>query len=264
MKRIIFFAVLVLSNTVFAQRPEMVLIDGGTFIMGSNGATSLDEKPEHQVTVSSFEMGKYEVTFDEFDLFCKATGYPMPDDGGYGRGKNPVMNISWQGAVMYCNWLSSKFNMEKVYQLKVDSMGMHIVGVNWDANGYRLPTEAEWEYAARGGNKGAIYQPLTDFAWYSENAEGKPHEVGTLKPNSLGLFDILGNAWEWCWDNYDKSYYSKSPKTDPRGPGKDGEKVYRGGNFSSDENFVHFSRRYHFVPTIKKGMVGMRLVRKAE
>jgi formylglycine-generating enzyme required for sulfatase activity len=264
MKTLLLLSFLFFSIIVVAQRPEMVEVKGGTFLMGGFGSDNLDEKPEHQVAVSSFTMSKYEVTFDDFDLFCSATGYKSPKDGKYGRGQLPVINVSWHGAIFYCNWMSSRFNLDKVYNLKVDSMGIHILDVDWDANGYRLPTEAEWEYVARGGKSGGLTGELTDYVWYEDNSEGKPHDVGTLKPNSLGIFDIRGNAWEWCWDLYDATYYSKSEKDNPHGAEKGDKHVYRGGNFNSTYDFTNVSKRFSLRPTINDGLIGIRLVQKVQ
>ncbi len=116
-----------------AKLPDMVVIEGGTFSMGSTDGEYY-EKPLHQVTLNSFSIGKYEVTFDEYDAFCNATGHTKPSDMFWGRGNHPVIEVSWKDAAAYCNWLSNK------------------TGKN-----YRLPTEAEWEYAARGGNKSKGY-----------------------------------------------------------------------------------------------------------
>jgi len=266
MKRIIstlVFAFIVVVS--FSQRPEMVFIEGGSFYMGNDYSGALDEKPEHKVTISDFYISKYEVTFDMFDNFCRSTGFDMANDGGYGRGQNPVINVSWIGAVMYCNWLSTRFGFDKVYDLEVDSAGTSVRGVNWDANGYRLPTEAEWEYVAKGGSKSEGYayagsNNIKEVAWFSETSGNKPHEVGALKANELGVYDMMGNAWEWCWDFYDPSYYSKSEESNPRGPERGGNRVYRGGNFESKMEFMRISRRFSLSPNLNTGLVGIRLV----
>ncbi|MBN2890797.1 MAG: SUMF1/EgtB/PvdO family nonheme iron enzyme [Bacteroidales bacterium] len=260
MKRAILFLILFTSVFVYSQRPEMVLVEGGTFIMGGSGSGSMDEMPEHEVTVNDFYMAKYEVTFDDFDLFCQATGYKKLNDGNFGRGKLPAINICWKGAIFYCNWMSSRFNLDKVYDIKVDSSGLTILNINWDANGFRLPTEAEWEYAARGGKSGRNMGDLVEFAWFAENSDNMPHEVGTLKPNSLGIYDISGNAYEWCWDYYDPKYYSNSPKDNPKGPEKGKNRIYRGGYFNAVEDFMIVSRRFNLEPTINDGQIGIRLV----
>ncbi len=272
MKRLISTVFMLLIVTLaFSQmkEPEMVFVQGGEFYMGNDyspGPSARDEKPEHKVKISDFYIGKYEVTFDQFDLFSEATGYPKPDDGGFGRGKHPVINVSWIGAIKYCNWLSSSFHLDKVYEFKEDSMGFVIEKVNWDANGYRLPTEAEWEYAARGGveSKGFPYPGSTnldDVAWYSANSGDHTHEVGQKKPNELGLYDMLGNAYEWCWDWYDPKYYANSPDTDPHGPQTGSDRVYRGGSFKSPRSYMRITKRFHFMPNKSQGTIGIRLAR---
>lgn len=269
MKKLIYLTlILLLGIGVKAQKPEMVIIDGGSFYLGNDYSAQPDEKPEHKITLSTFCISKTEITFDMFDNFCRSTGFEYPDDGGFGRGNLPVMNVSWEGAVKFCNWMSARFGLEKVYDFIIDSNGNVIFKkINWEANGYRLPTEAEWEFVAKGGNKaqGFAYtgsNNLDEVAWYAKNSKGKPQEVGTLKANELGVYDILGNSWEWCWDNYSADYYKKSPATDPRGPEKGEHRVYRGGNFNSEESFCRITKRFSLAPTVKTGMVGIRLVQK--
>ncbi len=245
-------------------KPKMVLVKGGEFYMGNDYAGAVDERPEHLVKLSDFYLGRYEVTFDEFDLFCEATGYPKPDDGGFGRGKHPVINVSWIGAVKYCNWLSSRFGLKKVYEYREDTLGIVITAVHWDANGFRLPTEAEWEFAARGGNESKGYPypgsaVLEEVAWFDENSGGHTHPVGELKPNELGLYDMLGNAFEWCWDYYSAKYYAESPEQDPKGPDKGAERVYRGGSFKSPREHMRITKRFHFMPYKPQGTIGFRL-----
>jgi formylglycine-generating enzyme required for sulfatase activity len=189
----------------------MVFVEGGTFEMGSN--IHPDEKPLHSVTVSDFNISKTEVTFEQYDVFCDATGIDKPDDEGWGRGDRPVINVSWHDAVAYCEWMSKA--TEKTY---------------------RLPTEAEWEYAARGGNKsqGYIYSGGNDLnavGWYANNSGGKTHPVAEKQSNELGLFDMSGNVWEWCSDWYDEGYYSGSPQTDTQGSNSGSSRVLRGGSW---------------------------------
>ncbi len=267
MKKIIttWFFLVLLASIVSAQRPEMIYVEGGSFYMGNDYSGGMDEKPEHKVTLNDFYISKYEVTFEMFDNFCNSSGYPKANDGGYGRGKKPVINVSWEGAVKFCNWLSSKFGYEKVYDIKVDSAGMVIRGVNWDADGFRLPTEAEWEYVARGGSKtqGYSYAGSNDpksVAWFAENSENTPHDVGTKSPNELNIYDLLGNAWEWCWDFYDPSYYANSPEDNPRGPASGNNRVFRGGNFESKADFIRLTKRFQLPISLNSGLVGIRLV----
>jgi len=247
------------------EGPEMVMVEGGEFDMGNDYSGPDDEKPEHTVTLDDFYMSVYEITFEEYDLFCDAVGYDKSDDGGFGRGKLPVMNISWDDAVFYCNWLSSRNGYDKAYKIKNDSTGVFVT-VDFTANGYRLPTEAEWEYAARGGSKtkGFAYCGSNDpkeIAWYNVTSDGKPHEVGGKTSNELGIYDMSGNVWEWCWDYYDKNYYSESEANNPTGPEKGTGRIYRGGNFSTKLDFIRTTKRFSLPQTMESGMIGIRLVR---
>ena len=230
----------------------MVLVQGGTFQMGSNSYNS--EKPVHNVTVSSFYISKYEVTFAEYDKFCDATGRSKPDDEGWGRGNRPVMHVSWNDATAYCNWLSQKTGQT-----------------------YRLPTEAEWEYAAGGGQNSTLTKgaggiikltkwagtnsesSLGSYAWYRDNSGNKTHPVGTKSPNSLGIYDMSGNVWEWCSDRYGD--YSSSSQTNPTGASSGSFRVNRGGGwyFSADACRVAF--RGDIGPTDSFSDLGFRLVR---
>jgi sulfatase modifying factor 1 len=199
--------------------PEMVLVEAGSFQMGSANGYS-DEQPVHTVHITrSFYIAKYAVTFEEYDRFCDDTiGIKKPDDSGRGRGNLPVINVTWYDAVAYCNWLSEKEGLTPCYSGKGK-----LTQCDFSANGYRLPTEAEWEYAARGGPKsqGYIYAGSDnpdDVAWYADNSGGQIHPVGQKKPNEMGLYDMSGNLFEWCWDWYAKDYYASSPASDPTGP----------------------------------------------
>ena len=252
----------------YSQKPEMVFVEGGSVYMGNEYSGALDEKPEHKVTLSNFYISKYEVTFDMFDHFCKSTGYPLADDGGFKRGQNPLINVSWMGAIKFCNWLSTRFGYDRVYNLKIDSSGTTIRSINWNANGYRLPTEAEWEYVAKGGSKskGYIYPGSNNadsVAWYLANSQGRPHKVGTKKPNELGVYDISGNAFEWCWDYYNPDYYKNSPENNPHGPDKGIHRIYRGGYFNSDLDFIRITKRFALAPNLRTGLIGIRLARNA-
>ncbi len=259
-------AIAIFSITVMAQAPEMILIEGGEFTMGNDYSSELDESPEHKVTLSDFYIGKYEVTFDEFDQFCAATGFTKPDDGGYGRGKIPVANISWNSAIMFCNWLSARDGLNKFYNIKRDSTSSFTVTLNESANGYRLPTEAEWEYVARGGKKGKTFSfsgsnNVDEVAWWKGNSNLQPHEVGLKQPNEVGVYDMSGNTWEWCWDIYDKGYYKKSPASNPKGAEKGIERVYRGGNWNCTLDFLRLTARNHFGMNKEYGLIGLRLAK---
>ncbi len=269
MKKMIFviLGLLFIGTSIFAQKPELVTVQGGTFRMGNDYySSSKDESPEHNVTLSDFLIGKYEVTFEQFDKFCISTGQMKPNDGGFGRGNKPVMNVSWIEAVMYCNWLSSVEGLEQCYKIQRDSIAT-VVTCNFDAKGYRLPTEAEWEYAAKGGNKSkksaysGSYDP-GEVAWYYNNSGGFPHEIGQKKTNELGIYDMSGNVPEWCWDYYSSTYYAKSIEDNPKGPEKGKRRVFRGGRWTSRENALRLTVRTSMKGDQSAGNVGFRVVRK--
>lgn len=202
-----------------------VFVAGGTFRMGNNNGLSPDESPEHEVTLQSFSISATEVTFDQYDRFCEATKRNKPNDNGWGRGTMPVINVNWNDAFEYCQWAST------------------ITGT-----AIRLPTEAEWEYAARGGikSRGFTFSGSNDVdavAWYSENSGKKTHSVGGRHPNELGIYDMTGNVWEWCADWYSDEYYSVSPENNPQGPVSGQYHVLRGGSWLSNAAYCHITTR---------------------
>lgn len=244
---------------------EMAPIPGGTFQMGSpsgEAKRSNDEGPQHAVSIGPFWMGKAEVTWDEYDIFAfsqdlkkdrppsaphdatsaavDAVTRPTPpyadESFGYGKGKQPVISITHHAAMEYCRWLSAKTGKT-----------------------YRLPTEAEWEYAGRAGSKTAYSfgddpAKLGDYAWYTANSDSKPHPVGLKKPNVWGLYDMHGNVAEWCLDHYDKDFYGRfksgtpapSPvllPTDKRYP-----HVVRGGSWDDDAARLRSAARRASAP----------------
>ena len=175
------------------------------------------------------------------------------------RGKNrPVESVSWYEAVEYCNRRSIAEGYTPCY---TDSYELDLT-----ADGYRLPTEAEWEYAARGGSTSGGYRfsgsdTVERVAWYGENSGGKPHEVMTKAPNELGLYDMSGNVLEWCWDWYGR-YPSGKESVDPAGPAFGEGRILRGGNFSSAESFYCTSTtRTCDYPAVHNPNVGFRVVR---
>ena len=202
------------SDSVVHVDIEMVYVEGGIFAMGSESGDP-DEKPLHNVSLNSFSISRFEITFDQYDLFYSSTGRPKPSDNGWGRGNRPVVNVIWNDANDYCKWLSIQTGRT-----------------------VRLPTEAEWEFASKGGvfNRGYLYSggdSANEVSWNFNIALGSTHEVGTKKGNDLGLFDMSGNVWEWCSDWYDQNYYLNSSNLNPKGPALGTLKVIRGGSWAS-------------------------------
>lgn len=237
--------------------PTMVFVKGGTYMMGSNDGYA-DEKPAHKVTLSDFNIGKYEVTVAQYRQFCNETGRKMPqspNDEWYEEHSNavkwqwndtyPIVNVSYMDAVAYCQWLSDKFGET-----------------------YCLPTEAQWEYAARGGaqSKGYKYAGSNDIdevAWYDETTREKGiRSVGRLKPNELGIYDMSGNAWEWCYD-YWGSYPNKSLK-DPTGPSMSQWRVIRGGAWYNVDEMSKITTRDGPLPTVHNFYYGFRVAKVAK
>ncbi|MCK5635052.1 MAG: formylglycine-generating enzyme family protein [Anaerolineales bacterium] len=248
--------------------PEMVMVEAGDFEMGSTDGYA-NEQPVHTVTITKpFYISKYEVTFEEYDIFCeKSLRYNKPDDRGNGRGKRPVIGVEWQDAIEYCNWLSEEEGLSPCYSGKGK-----VTKCDFSANGYRLPTEAEWEYAARGGQKSQGYifagnNNPDDVAWYGDNSGGAAHSVGQKEPNEIGLYDMSGNIYEWCWDWYVKDYYHESPAVDPQGPPLpqvespwDLVRVRRSGSWPENSDSIRTTTRSFDLPSYP-GDNGFRLVR---
>ncbi|MCP4695932.1 MAG: formylglycine-generating enzyme family protein, partial [Gammaproteobacteria bacterium] len=226
-----------------AAEPEMVLIPGGVFMMGDiQGKGHSNKKPVHEVTLDDFYIGKYEVTFAEYDLFAKAAGMEKPNDRGWGRGNRPVINVSWHDATAYAKWLS-------------DQTG----------HAYRLPTEAEWEYAARAGSETAYAfgndeNRLGEYAWFYKNAGKKTHRVGKKKANAWGLYDMHGNVWEWVRDWYGN--YPAEAQTNPTGPDTGSRQVVRGGSWLNDARYCRSAYRNAWSgPVNRDSGTGFRLAR---
>jgi|GEM_PF-1143988 len=249
--------------------PQMVLVEKGSFTMGDTwGGGWSNELPVHQVTFTyDFEIGKYELTFDKYDAFCEATGRSKPYDSGWGRGTRPVIRVSWWDAIAYCNWLSEKEGIPKAYDDDgnlLDKDGMITTDPSKVA-GYRLPTEAEWEYAARGGSKSKGYKysgsdNVDEVAWYWDNSDDKTQEVGKKAPNELGIYDMSGNVYEWCSDRWGS--YSSSAQTNPyNSTAGSYNRVIRGGCYYGNAVDTRVAYRDNPSSTDTYTDVGFRIAR---
>jgi formylglycine-generating enzyme required for sulfatase activity len=251
----------------------MVVIPAGSFQMGdsfSEGGS--DERPVHTVTVSAFYMDTYEVTktlWDEVAIWAAAHGYDVGPESAQGKGPaHPVTGVTWYEAVKWADARSEREGLTPCYTVSggVYRTGESASNCNWSANGYRLPTEAEWEKAARGGLSGRRY-PWGDAIDCGKanyfGCVGSTTPVGSYAANGYGLYDMAGNVWEWCWDWYDGGYYASSPGPDPRGPASGSFRVVRGGSWADDAGGCRGADRDFFGPDVEFHFLGFRLVRTA-
>ena len=218
---------------------HMVYVQGGTFTMGATNEQGSDaedrEKPAHNVTLSSYYIGKTEVTQELWQAV-------MGNNPSYFKGnRKPVERVSWSECEAFITKLNSLTGKK-----------------------FRLPTEAEWEFAARGGIKSKGYKysgsnTLDDVAWYIDNSGNTTHEVGTKSPNELGLYDMSGNVYEWCNDWYDFQYYSSSPSNHPTGPSSGTNRVRRGGCWYFNASYCRSSNRVSSSPGNRFDVLGLRL-----
>ncbi len=216
---------------------EMVQLPGGRFTMGTQ------EEPDanpHEVVVSPFYMDKYLVTQEQYQRICGE------NPSRWKHNENPVEQICWSAAAKFCNQRSRLEGLETCYDPETWQC-------NFEANGYRLPTEAEWEYACRAGTQtdyffGNDASNLPLYAWYKKNSGRHPHPVGKKRPNPWGLYDMCGNVWQWCNDFYKVDYYQESPRENPRGPQKGQNKVVRGGAWKFSAKSCRSGYRYYENP----------------
>ncbi len=240
--------------------PDMVTVEGGTFNMGSEQSGDGDKKP-YIVTLSTYQMARTETTVWQYNLFAVTTGRELIAPGWGLWGNNPIVNVSWYDAIAYANWLSERKGLQAVYSGDLTNKN---VQPNWQATGYRLPTEAEWEFAARGGNlekdknyKYAGGNEMVELGWFTENSQSRTQPVAQKKPNALGLYDLSGNVWEWCWDWYGS--YPAAPAQNPRGAETGEVRVVRGGSWYYDDNSCRVSYRDRSVPIDGNNNFGFRL-----
>jgi formylglycine-generating enzyme required for sulfatase activity len=262
--------------TVSFNSVQMINIPSGTFDMGrTSGTGEADELPVHSITLSAYSIGKYEII--QADWMAVMGNNPSFFAGDLYR---PVENVNWYSILVYCNKRSINEGLAPVYTIagstNPDDWGTspttftpvwNAAICNFSANGYRLPTEAEWEYAARGASNTPDYaysgtNNLVEAAWYQLNADGATHPVGQLLENGLGICDMSGNVREWCWDWYDSSYYTSSPANNPTGPGSSSYKVIRGGCWEDFvTNYCRVVSRDAIVPYPIVNKNGFRVVR---
>jgi len=229
---------------------DTVEIVGGNFTMGSRDGLK-DEQPEHEVSISgTLIVSKFEISQR---MFSQVMGY---NPSIVKDNRLPVDSIEWSVAVDFCNKLSVLYGLKPVYQFTGNN-------ATWDttANGWRLPTEAEWEYICKAGSNSDYSgsNVVDHLGWYNMNSGLQSHPIGTKQANAYGLYDIHGNVWEWCWDWYSSEYYTNSPKINPRGPAEGDRRVARGGSYSEGNSFARSSNRFYqteFLP-----QTGFRIVR---
>lgn len=234
-----------LSITSKPQCPEMILIPEGAFLMGNENGLD-NEKPVHRVWLDNFMIGKFPITNREYRTFVEESGATEPpfwSEEMFSDPDNPVVGISWFDAVAYCGWMSDKAGYL-----------------------FRLPTEAEWERAARGGKEGKLYPWGDQPPWVRLNPgydidKGGPQRVGVDEANGFGLCDMSGGTHEWCSDFYDREYYISSPEHNPRGPSSGQRRVSRGGSWRHRIKFSRCAARSSLIPTFKYADYGFRLAR---
>jgi formylglycine-generating enzyme required for sulfatase activity len=227
------------DSPINSMEIEFVSIPAGRFMMGcsqGDGQCYADEKPQYEVQITRrFQLGKYEVTQGQWAQVMGSNPSKFK-----GEDRLPVEEVSW--------------NDVQRFIAKLNALN--------DGYRYRLPTEAEWEYAARGGTTGVYYGSLDEIGWYEKNSGSKTHPVGQKQPNAFGLYDMLGNVWEWCADGYDKSYYGSSPGSDPKGPDSAQARVLRGGSWDDLASNARASSRVGVVPFVRGNAIGFRVCRE--
>jgi formylglycine-generating enzyme required for sulfatase activity len=246
-------------------------IPAGEFLMGSpDGEGFPPEHPQHRVQITQpFYLGVYEVTQAQFEAVMGVNpSWFSPNGGGWDRvagqstGRHPVEGVSWFDAVTFCNKLSVLEGRKPFYEIEGNTVRVP----DWNGPGYRLPTEAEWEYACRARTRtrysfGDDQASLGEYGWFDGNSGLRTHPVGERRPNGFGLYDMHGNVWEWCWDGIDAGFYGKSPADDPRGPYRASDRVDRGGGWGSEPSLARSAYREGVAPEFWAFVLGFRLAR---
>lgn len=290
-------AAIILGSCGGSPRPTLIAAGGGIF---RHGGVNEDERPVHTDTLSPFSIGRTEVTVAQFRAFALETGYlTLAERLGSARGvkdgvdalypglswkspgfaqgdEEPVTCLSWYDACAYCNWLSGKEGLSVAYtargegdfvkwRLAADDETKDSFAIDPASKGYRLPTEAEWEFCARGGRASGLFayaggDVLDAVAWTPDNSGGKTHPVAAKQPNELGLYDMGGNVWEWCWDWW--GYYSEEGGRDPLGAEGGRFRVMRGGGWFGVGNYCYSPfYRGSSDPAERSSAVGFRVAR---
>jgi len=255
-----------------AKAPKgMIFVEGGTY--------KRSERHYFSIQVNSFYIDQHEVTFKEYDTFCEEWEFDKPSDSGWGRGNRPVINVTWYEAILFCNWRSKRDNLTPCYTInpkKIDPTNTSRydrlkweVKCNWNANGYRLPTEAEWEYAAGGGKMnrtkwaGTNYESLlSKYANTDASNDGYQYTapVGTFEPNALNLYDMSGNVMEWCWDwdGFDYSKYKNQTLKNYRGAATGSGRIQKGGCYEGYGIFLTVNEEDSDTPSQSDEFIGFR------
>jgi formylglycine-generating enzyme len=247
-----------------SEMKKMALCEQGAFWMGQDGEeeeVAENERPRHRVQLSyDFYIGIYPVTQKLWESV-------MGENPELDEPLSPIEYISWNDAIRFCNKLSHQEELEPAYIIDGEDVDM-----DWEADGYRLPTEAEWEYAAKANreSKYAGSDDVNEVAWYGESFEsGSSHSVGQKKPNDWGLYDMSGNVFEWCWD-WLEDYSARIEREeeegqclDPIGPTEGDTRVFRGGGWRSGADFARVSFRSGYVPDHRSLLLGFRVARNA-